>query len=76
MDFEGPSGAMCEAKMVEVVALWYICIIKSVSGLLKVLVVCLLTFSSTDSACTKALGHYFITFLNRKGGRICCLDNF
>ena len=39
---------MCEAKMVEVVALWYICIIKSVSGLLKVLVVCLLTFSSTD----------------------------
>ena len=41
----------------------YICIIKSVCGLLKVLVVCLLKFCSTDSACTKALGHYFITFL-------------
>ena len=55
---------MCE-DYAEVVALWYICIIKSTSvcGLLKVLVVCLLTFSSTDSACTKALGHYFITFL-------------
>ena len=36
---------MCEAKLhyAEVVALWYICIIKSVCGLLKVLVVCLLT---------------------------------
>ena len=56
--------AMCEAKMhyAEVVALWCICIIKSVCGLLNMLVVCLLTFSSTDSACTKALGHYFITF--------------
>ena len=31
------SGAICEAKMhyAEVVALWYICIIKSVCGLLK-----------------------------------------
>ena len=31
------SGTMCEAKMhcAEVVALWYICIIKSVCGLLK-----------------------------------------
>ena len=41
----------------EIVALWYICIIKSVCVLLKVLVFCLLTFSSTDSAST--LGHYF-----------------
>ena len=47
----------------KVVALWYICIIKSFCGLLKVLVVCLLTFSTTDTACTKALGHCFITFL-------------
>ena len=59
------SGAICEEKMhnAEVVAL---CIIKSVCGLLKVLVVCFLTFRQcmyksiwsifhhlfTDSACT------------------------
>ena len=46
---------MCEAKMhyADVVALWYIFIIKSVCGLLTV---CLLTLSSTDSACTQPLG--------------------
>ena len=33
---------------------------------LKVLVVCLLTFSSTDSAGTKGQGHYFITFFHYK----------
>ena len=56
------SGAICEAKMhyAEMVAL---CIIKSVCGLLKVLVVCLLTFSGSDCACIyKRLGHYFLNF--------------
>ena len=47
----------------EVVALWYICIIKSICDLLKVAVVCLLTYNSTDSECTKSLSHYFITLL-------------
>ena len=40
-------------------------VIKSVC---VVLVVCFLTFSSTDSAYTKALGHYFITFSNWRAG--------
>jgi hypothetical protein len=54
---------MCEAKMHYAEVVYSFVALSSVCGLLKVLVVCLLTFSSTDSACTKALGHYFITFL-------------
>ena len=58
------SGAICEAKIhyAGVVALWYICFIKTICDLLKVLVVGLLIFSSTDSAYTKALGHYSSPF--------------
>ena len=50
---------MCEAKMHYAEVVYSFVALSSVCGLLKVLVVCLLTLSSTDSACTKALGHYF-----------------